>query len=189
MKHSVKHSIGLVASLSLFALTGSGCATGFRMPGSSVEMRAPERQIEGRELQQKMSTYLIPLDDSGSRFLKMQFSEIGVIHTDETQLSSWKAECIEKQVRAIHEILSDATSSGRKQIEALQIEGIDYLLADISEHGEASDVPTVRKNWWEAGDQPGLVVRMVYDPREQDPEATCRILKPSSFERQLKLIR
>ncbi len=176
-------------ALTLASLVGSGCATGFRMPGSSQEMRAPERQVEGRELQQRMSTYLVPLDESGSRFLKMQFSEIGLIHTDETQISSWKAECMERQVRAIHEVLSDATSAGRKQVEALQIEGIDYLLADLSEHGEASDVPLVRKIWWDAGDQPGLVVRMVYDPREPSPDAACRVLKPSSFERQLKLIR
>ena len=185
----MKRSHSIPVLLAFLALAASGCATGFRMPGSATETRAPERQVEGRELQQRLSTYLIPLDDSGSRFLKMQFSEIGLIHTEETQVSSWKAECMEKQVRAIHEVLSDATSAGRKQIEALQIEGIDYLLADLSEHGEASDVPSVRKNWWEAGDQPGLVVRMVYDPREQDPESACRILKSSSFERQLKLIR
>lgn len=187
----MKSKTSIPASLLILpiALALSGCATGFRMPGSAAEQRAPEHKVQGRELYRRMLTYLLPLDDTGSRFLKMQFSELGLIHTDESELSSWKAECMEKQVRAIHEVLSDTSSAGRKQIEALQIEGIDYLLADLSEHGEASDVPTVRKNWWEAGDQPGLVVRMVYDPREPIPDAACRILKSSSFERQIKLIR
>lgn len=117
--------------------------------------------------------------------LNVQISEIGVIHTQESELSSWKWECLNQQALVLHELLGEDRGASRKQLEALQVAGVDFLLADLSEHGASSDRPSVRLIWWDGSDQRGLLVRAVYDPENVDPELRCKILQSSVLERQI----
>ena len=117
--------------------------------------------------------------------LKTQISEIGVIHTEEAELSSWKWECIHQQALVLHELLQEDRGASRKQLEALHVVGVDFLLADLSEHGASSDRPSVRLLWWDGSEERGLLVRAVYDPENVDPALRCRILKSSALERQI----
>ncbi len=149
----------------------------------------PEQMISGREAYSAVSRHLITLDDSLERHLKLQLSEIGLIHTDSTEISSWKFTCLYRQVAEIQDSLVDEGSKGRRFIELLKVEGIDYILADLAEHPEASENPSMRLGWWEEGEGRSVVVRAVYDIRNPDRDRRCRILKASSFERQLHQLR
>jgi hypothetical protein len=168
-------TLGLCVGLGLGLMSCSSWTLD-RSPAFSEFSREPDRMIPGREAYSGLPQF---------SELKTQISEIGVLHSEESEISSWKFECLNQQAHILYGLLQEDRSSLRKKFEALHVVGVEFLLADLSEHGASSDRPSVRLLWWEDSDQRGLLVRVVYDPQNPTPELRCRILKSSVLERQI----